>query len=109
MSGQIITALKTIGETLRELREKQGLLLREVAATISIDPTLLSKIERDERFPTKGQVKSLAKFYKQEGNEIIVAWLSDKVFYELKDEDLAYKAMQVAEEKIKYSKSQKKK
>ncbi len=109
MSGQIDTALKTIGQILRELREKQGLLLREVAAAISIDPTLLSKIERDERLPTKVQVKSLAKFYKQEGNEILVAWLSDKVFYELKDEDLALEAMQVAEEKIKYSKTHKKK
>ena len=105
MSGQIDTALKTIGQVLRELREKQGLLLREVAAAISIDPTLLSKIERDERLPTNGQVKSLAKFYKQESNEILVAWLSDKVFYELKDEEFGLKALKVAEQKIKYNKA----
>lgn len=101
--------MKTIGQTLRGLRDKQGLLLREVAAAISIDPTLLSKIERNERLPTKEQIKSLAKFYKQESNEIFVAWLSDKVYYELKDEEFALKAMQVAEEKIKYSKTHKKK
>jgi hypothetical protein len=52
--------------------------------------------------PTKEQIKSLANFYKKEGNEILVAYLSDKVFYELKDEDLAIDAIQVAEEKIKY-------
>jgi hypothetical protein len=30
------------------------------------------------------------------------AWLSDKLVYEVKDEDFALQAMQVAEEKVKY-------
>ncbi|MEO8209270.1 MAG: helix-turn-helix transcriptional regulator [bacterium] len=95
--------MKSIGTTLREIRESKKLLLREVAAAISIDPTLLSKIERNERMPTKEQANSLARFFKKESNEIFIAYLSDKVFYELKDEDLAVDALQVAEEKIKYN------
>jgi len=97
--------LKTIGTTLRGLREANGLLLREVGAKISIDPTILSKIERDERMPTKEQVKALADFYKDQKNEVIIAWLSDKLYYEVQNEDLALQAMQVAEEKIKNQKS----
>ena len=97
----------TIGTTLRELREAKGLLLREVGAKLSIDPTILSKIERDERMPTKDQVKLLADFYKDQKNEVIIAWLSDKLVYELKNEDLALQAMHVAEEKIKYNKRKK--
>ena len=34
----------------------------------------------------------------------LIAWLSDKLYYEVQDEDLALQAMQVAEEKIKYNK-----
>jgi HTH-type transcriptional regulator, competence development regulator len=95
--------VKTIGRTLRELRENKELLLREVGAKLSIDPTILSKIECDERMPTKEQVKALANFYKDQKNDVIIAWLSDKLFYEVKNEALALKAIQVAEEKIKYN------
>jgi HTH-type transcriptional regulator, competence development regulator len=96
--------LKTLGTILRELRETKGLLLREVGADLSLDPTILSKIERDERMPTREQAKALADFYKEQKNEVIIAWLSDKLFYEVQDEDLALQAMQLAEKKIKYNK-----
>ncbi len=95
--------LKTIGTTLRELREEKGLFLREVGAKLSLDPTILSKIEQDKRMPTKEQVKALAAFYKQQKKDVIIAWLSDKLFYEVQDEDLALQAMRVAEEKIRYN------
>jgi len=98
-----LSSLKTIGNILKELREEKGLLLREVGAKLSIDPTILSKIEQDKRMPTKEQVKALGEFYKKQRNEIIIAWLSDKLVYDVKDEELALQAMQVAEEKIKYS------
>ena len=95
--------MKTIGTTLRELREEKGLLLREVGAQLSLDPTLLSKIEQDKRMPTKEQVKALSEFYKHQKNEVFIAWLSDKLFYEVQDEDLAIQAIHVAEEKIRYN------
>ena len=95
---------KTIGAILRELREIKGLLLREVGAQLSIDPALLSKIEQDKRMPTKDQVRSLANLYEDQKNEILIAWLYDKLYYQVLDEDLALQAMQVAEEKIRYNK-----
>ena len=93
--------MKTIGTILRELREAKGLLLREVGAKLSLDPTILSKIERDERMPTKEQVNALSNFYKEQKNDIIIAWLSDKLVYEVQDEELALQAIKVAEEKVK--------
>lgn len=99
---------KTIGIILRELREEKGLLLREVGAELSLDPTILSKIERNERMPTREQVKALSDFYKEQKNEVIIAWLSDKLAYEVQDEDLALEAMKVAEEKVKYNVKNKK-
>lgn len=97
--------MKSIGETLRELRESKNLLLREVGANLSIDPTLLSKIERDERMPTKEQVESLSNFYSENKNEVLLAWLSDKLVYQVEGETLGLEAMKVAEEKIKYQKN----
>lgn len=88
---------KTFGATLRRLRESKGLLLREVGAKLSLDSTILSKIEQDKRMPTKEQVKSLANFYKDQKNEVIIAWLSDKLFYEVQDE-FGFTNVQVAEE-----------
>lgn len=99
--------MKNIGQTLRELRESKGLLLREVGAELSIDPTLLSKIERNDRMPTKEQVSALSEFYQDKKNEVLIAWLSDKLVYEIQDEDLALAAMKVAEQKIEYLKTHK--
>lgn len=94
--------MKTTAELIRELREKNRLLLRQVAAEIEIDQALLSKIERGERLPTKEQVIKLAKFYKVDLDETLVTFFSDKLVYEVQDEDVALKAMQVAEKKINY-------
>lgn len=92
--------MKTIGELLRQLREEQQQLLREVAASIRIDQALLSKIERGERLPNKEQVLKFAKHFKTEKNELIVAWLSDKLVNELGDEDLAKEALKIAGQKV---------
>ena len=99
--------MKKIGEIIRELREKKSLLLRQVAAEIEIDQALLSKIERNERMPTKEQVKRFAKFFDKDENELLIAFLSDKLVYEVQDEEVALKAMRVAEKKIAYIKKKK--
>jgi transcriptional regulator with XRE-family HTH domain len=92
--------MKSVGELLRKLREEQKQLLREVAAGIGIDQALLSKIERGERLPNKDQVLKFAKYFKTEKNELIIAWLSDRLVNELEDEDLAKDALKIAELKI---------
>lgn len=99
--------METFGTILRTKREEKGLLLREVAAAMDMDTTLLSKIERDERRANKEHVLAFAKYYKVKEDELLIAWLSDKLVYEVGDDDLALKAIQVAEEKIKYNKKKK--
>jgi len=53
--------LKSLGERLRQLREKKGLLLRQVAAAIEVDTAMISKFEKGERKPTREQLSNLAK------------------------------------------------
>lgn len=102
MSSQKLIILKNLGELIRDLRDRNGFLLREVAAKIAIDQALLSKIERGERMPTKEQVLKLAKFYNVNADDFLIAFFSDKLVYELANEEVALKAVQAAEKKIVY-------
>jgi HTH-type transcriptional regulator, competence development regulator len=93
---------KNVGDKLRNLREKSEMPLRKVAALLDIDVAILSKMERGERRLTKEIVLKLAKIYKYDKDELLVLFLSDKIVYELQDEELSMDALKVAEEKIKY-------
>ncbi len=101
--------MDSLGETIRKLREEKDLPLRTVAAYLDIDQAILSKIERGQRNASREQVLKLAKFFKIKETDLLVSWLSDKLVYEVADEDVALKALQVAEEKVKYQKSKSKK
>lgn len=100
---------ENIGDKLRKLREENELPLRKVAALLDIDVAILSKMERGERPLTKEVVSKLAKIYKHDEEELTILYLSQKILNEVGDEDLALKAMQVAEEQIKYHITKKKK
>lgn len=93
---------KTTGEILREEREKKELLLRQVAAMLDIDTAILSKIERNERKATKEQIIKLAKILDIKEDDLLVHYLSEKILYEIKDEELGQKALKVAEQRIRY-------
>jgi transcriptional regulator with XRE-family HTH domain len=101
--------MDNFGETVRKLREERGLPLRTVAAFLDIDQAILSKMERGHRQPSREQVIKLAGYFKAKENDLLIAWLSDKLVYELEDEDVALKALQVAEEKVRYITKQRKK
>lgn len=95
-------------DMIRKLREEKAVPLRTVAAYLDIDQAILSKIEHGYRKPSRTQVVKLAKYFKANENDLLVAWLSDKVVYELADEELALKALEVAEDKVRYIKKKKK-
>lgn len=94
--------MKTTGEILREKREKKGLLLRHVSAQLDIDTAILSKIERGERKATRKQIDKLAEILEIDRKTLVVQYLSEKILYEIKDEDFGVQALKVAEKTIKY-------
>lgn len=99
---------KTTGEILRESREKQGLLLRQVSASLNIDTAILSKVERGERKATREQILKIADILGLNKDELLINYLSEKIAYQLIDEDVADKTLRVAEQKVKYLKANKK-
>ncbi len=94
--------MDSFGNTVRKLREEKKLPLRTVAAFLDIDQAILSKWERGQRKPTRKQVIQLATYFKVKENDLLIQWLSDKLVFELEDEDMALKALQMAEEKVTY-------
>lgn len=97
--------METIGQIIRAKRESQGLLLRQVAAQIDIDQAILSKIERNERKPTKENIIKLSHVLNLDKEELMIQFMSDKIAYEIADEDCATKVLKVAEKKIRYLKA----
>lgn len=97
---------ETFGMLLRKLREEHKLPLRKVAAVLDIDPSTLSKIERDERSANKNMIGKLAELFKVNTNDLSIAFLSDKVAHELISENCSNEVLRVAEEKIEYIRAQ---
>jgi len=99
--------IQTFGEQLRSLRENRKMSLREVAAEVGIDSSLLGKIERNERQVTKEQIKLIAKFFKYDEQILIEANLSDQLAYKIIEADANRNILKVAEQKIEYLKTKK--
>lgn len=94
--------MKHLGQKIRELREKQNLLLRQVAAHLEVDTALMSKIERGDRNASKQQVIEIAKFLKANEDELLTLWLADKLENAVGDEkDLAPDALNILKKKLK--------
>ena len=96
--------MSTLGLKLRELREKAGFSLRKAAVAIDIDVAILSKMERGERKFSKELVLKLAELYKTNSDKLIIDFLSEKVLYELADEEFGIEALKVAEKQLNYKK-----
>ena len=91
-----------LGQKIRELRESQNLLLRQVAAELEVDTALMSKIERGERNASKQQVIEIAKFLKANEEDLLTLWLADKIESTIVEEPtIAYQAMKIANKKLK--------
>ena len=94
--------MRDFGNTIRELRMEKDLPLRVVSACLDMDQAILSKIERGQRKAPKELVAKLASYFSVNQSDLMTTWLADKIVYEVKDEELALEAMQLAEEKLNY-------
>jgi Fic family protein/DNA-binding XRE family transcriptional regulator len=90
---------------IKTAREKKGLMVREVAQQLGIDQALVSKFESGTRKPTREQVIKLAAILDLKADELVVAWLKERILYELGDDALALKALMAAEEELTYRKA----
>lgn len=90
-----------LGQKLRELREKKGMLLREVAAHLEIDTAMISKIERGEKSCKREHILKLAKVLESSEQELTVLSLSDSIYPIVKDETYGIKALDQVKKRLK--------
>ena len=84
------------GEKIRELREGQGLLQRQLAASLEIDTPMFSKIERGERKAKREQVQQLALLLHANLPDLLRIWLVDQIIDLVKNESQASEGLKTA-------------
>jgi transcriptional regulator with XRE-family HTH domain len=85
-----------IGTRIRELREENNILLRQLAAQLEMDTAMLSKMERGDRFFKKENIIAIAEIFNQDSKELLVLWLGDKIVKTIKDDDYKIEALEFA-------------
>ena len=66
-------------EKIKELRDEQGVLQRQLAAFLEIDTPMFSKIERGDRRAKREHVIVLAQQLNTSEEELLSLWLADKI------------------------------
>ena len=92
------------GEHIKQMREENQLLQRQVASVLEIDTAMLSKIERGERRAKREHIPILASLFKSNEKELFTIWLADQIVEVVKGEEIALEAMIMAKKTVKYSK-----
>lgn len=96
--------MDTFGKKIRKIREKKGEPLRIVAYHLGLDQGVLSKIENGKRKATRKHVKLISDYFNVSTKDLMIEWLSDKIIYDIEDEEFGIEALKVAEQKVKYQK-----
>ena len=89
------------GTKIRQLRENQNLLLRQVAPLLNIDSPQLSKIERGERQAKKELIPLFADVFKINKDELQTLWLADQLFDVIQGDPMGNQALKSVSKKIK--------
>ena len=84
------------GEHIKQLREQNQLLQRQVASVLEIDTAMLSKIERGERRAKKEHIPLLANLLHANEKELYTIWIADQVYDIIKEESNPSEIVQVA-------------
>ena len=88
------------GDIIKNARLKRHETLHELSMGTNIDVTLLSKIERNIRFPTNAQVERISKYFNLSKVELKSLVVSSKIIKEYGISDVTKKAIQLVSTEI---------
>lgn len=98
--GQVLWWDNMLSEKLKQLRESNGLVQRQVAALLEVDTAYISKIENNEKPVSRIHLEKLSKLFNVGSEELLTLWLADKIFDLIKNEEFAAEAFKIVEERI---------
>lgn len=85
-----------LGTKLKELREINGYVQRQIAAELEVDTAYISKVENDEKLLSKSHLKKIAELFNVTEKELVVIWLADKILNTIQNEENKQQALQLA-------------
>lgn len=92
---------QTFGEKLKELRLDLNYTLKYVGEEISYNPRLLSKVEKNEKQIPEHLIKPLAKLYQTSYKKLMLRYLSEKIYYNIRTSDYAAEALEIVKKRLK--------
>jgi predicted nucleotidyltransferase/DNA-binding XRE family transcriptional regulator len=92
---------QTFGEKIKLARVENNYSLRFVGKAIGYSPSSLSKVEKNERSAPKRILSSLARVLNIEYEELVIKYLSESIFYEVRYFDYASKAIDLVKKRLK--------
>jgi transcriptional regulator with XRE-family HTH domain len=91
----------TLGDKIKQLRDEQKLMQREIGALIEVDAAFISKVEKNEKRLNRKHLSTLSLFFKIDEEILQTLWLADKIREIIKDEKLAKKATNIVLQELK--------
>lgn len=88
------------GEHIKQLRELNHLLQRQLANSLQMDTAMLSKIERGERKAKREHIPILAELLNIKEQELQITWIADQVCELIKEEENISEILKVVEKQI---------
>lgn len=93
---------KTFGEHIKQLRTKSGMTLTQLAARLDLDSGNLSKIENGKREFDEKRLEKLAFIFKHDIEFLKDELFSDKFANIIYSNSCTDKALELAEQKVRY-------
>ena len=88
------------GEYIKQLRELNQLLQRQLANALDMDTAMLSKIERGEKKKKREHIPILASQLRTNEKELFTIWLADQVYELIKEEENPTEILKVVGDNI---------
>lgn len=104
--------MKTLGELIKELRERENLTQRKLSYELDIDVAVLSRIENENNFPKKRVseiIQTISRLFNLPEDELKQCYLSDEIASILEYEDNYETILKVSEQKVNYVRTKKNK
>jgi transcriptional regulator with XRE-family HTH domain len=89
-----------LGGKLKELRELNGFVQRQVAAQLEIDTAYVSKMENEEKQLSRKHLKKFSILYKTNEKELLTLWMVDKIIKLVDKEKIGKDAIVLALKEI---------
>jgi len=91
---------QTFGEKIKALRKKHHYSLKYVSEQVNYNATSLSKVEQNKRTAPERIVEPLAKLFKIDEKELVLKYLSEKLFYAVKHSDYAEEIVEIVAKRV---------